>query len=227
MELENETDYLRREVPGYRLAQMLNRTIPKGEVVFTWGAAPEGYLDGIMRVDYHSTHNQRLAEILLALSTPRHRAYIVQCWSLAQQRRWELEWAVTVTQKTRLSEVWLTDMGRRITPSEGTASVNPWEAGDFLDGSAVIAWSPRLPGSRRVRLGLRLSQLEWVDGICALASEIDASEAGRPMRDYAWTPDEELRRSALEALRRDGVDWLLLFDGQLRDEDFLRMERQG
>lgn len=29
------------------------------------------------------------------------------------------------------------------------------------------------------------------------------------------------------ALRRDGVHWLLLFDGQMRDEDFLRMADNG
>ena len=36
-----------------------------------------------------------------------------------------------------------------------------------------------------------------------------------------------MRRSALEVLRRDGVRWLLLFDGQMRDEDFLRMADNG
>jgi hypothetical protein len=56
---------------------------------------------------------------------------------------------------------------------------------------------------------------------------VTAISLGRPLRRDTWQPEEDLRRSALEVLRRDGVHWLLLFDGQLRDEDFLRMADNG
>jgi hypothetical protein len=56
---------------------------------------------------------------------------------------------------------------------------------------------------------------------------VTAISLGRPLRRDLWQPEEDLRRSALEVLRRDGVHWLLLFDGQLRDEDFLRMAENG
>jgi hypothetical protein len=225
--MENETDYLRREVPGYRLAEMLNRVIPPGEVMFTWGGAPEGYLDRVMRVEYHSTHNRRLAEVLLTPTTPALAPAVVECWALPREKRSFFEWTATVTAATRVAEVWLTNGDRKVTPAEGTVSVNPWEARDFLDGSAVTAWTPRLNGTRPARFAVRFPTPVETDGVCIASRGVMAISLGTPRRRDVWQPDEDLRRSALEVLRRDGVHWLLLFDGQLRDEDFLRMADNG
>jgi hypothetical protein len=65
------------------------------------------------------------------------------------------------------------------------------------------------------------------DGVCIASRGVMAISLGTPPRRDVWQPEEDLRRSALEVLRRDGVHWLLLFDGQLRDEDFLRMADNG
>ena len=227
LRMEDETAYLRREVAGYRLAEMLNRVVPAGETIFTWGAAPEGYLDRVLRIDYHSTHNQRLAEVLLTPTTPALAPAVVECWALPREKRSFLEWTAIVTAATRVSEVWLTNGNGKATPAEGTVSVNPWEAGDLLDGSAVTAWSPRLDGTRQVRFAIRSRTPVETDGLCIASRGLAAISLGRPLRRDVWQPGEDLRRSALEVLRRDGVRWLLLFDGQLRDEDFLRMADNG
>jgi len=201
--------------------------VPADETIFTWGAAPEGYLDRVLRIDYHSTHNQRLAEVLLTPTTPALAPVVVECWALPQEKRSSLEWTATVTAATRVSEVWLTNGNGKATPDEGTVSVNPWEAGDFLDGSAVTAWSPRLDGTRQVRFAIRSRTPVETDGLCIASRGLAATSLGRPLRRDVWQPGEDMRRSALEVLRRDGVRWLLLFDGQLRDEDFLRMADNG
>jgi hypothetical protein len=65
------------------------------------------------------------------------------------------------------------------------------------------------------------------DGVCIASRDLTAINLGRPLRRDVWQPGEDMRRSALEVLRRDGVRWLLLFDGQMRDEDFLRMADNG
>lgn len=166
LQMESETDYLRREVSGYRLAEMLNRVIPPGEAVFTWGAAPEGYLDRVMRIDYHSTHNRRLAEVLLTPTPPPFAPAVVECWALPREKRSILEWTATVTAATRVAEIWLTNGDGKVTPAEGTVPVNPWEAGDFLDGSAVTAWTPRINGARQARFAVRSSTPLDTDGIC-------------------------------------------------------------
>jgi hypothetical protein len=227
LRMENETAYLRREVPGYRLAEMLNRVIPPGEAMFTWGAAPEGYLDRVMRIDYHSTHNRRLAEVLLTPTTPALAPASVECWALPREKRSILEWNATVTATTRVAEVWLTNGDGKVTPAEGTVSVNPWEARDFLDGSAVTAWTPRLNGTQQARFAVRSLTPVETDGVCIASRGLTAINLGRPLRRDVWRPEEDLRRSALEVLRRDGVHWLVLFDGQLRDQDFLRMADNG
>jgi hypothetical protein len=227
LRMESETDYLRRETPVYRLAEMMNRVIPPGEIVFTWGGAPEGYLDRVMRVEYHSTHNRRLAEVLLTPTTPALAPTVVECWALPREKRSSLEWTATVTAATRVAEVWLANGEGKVTPAEGTVSVNPWEAGDFLDGSAVTAWTPRVNGTQQAQFAVRSPSLVETDGVCIVSRGVTATGLGRPLRRDTWQPDEDLRRSALEVLRRDGVHWLLLFDGQLRDEDFLRMADNG
>jgi hypothetical protein len=225
--MEDQTVYLRRELPGYRIAEMLNRVVPPGETVFSWGNTPEGYLDRRTRVFYHSTHNRRLAEVLLSPTTPALTPAVVECWALPREKRSLLEWTATVTAATRVAEVWLTNGEGKVTPAEGSVSVNPWEAGDFLDGSAVTAWAPRVYGTGQARFAIRLTSPVETDGLCIASQGVTATSLGRPLRRDAWQPDEDLRRSALEVLRRDGVHWLLLFDGQLRDEDFLRMAGNG
>jgi hypothetical protein len=151
----------------------------------------------------------------------------VECWALPREKRSILEWTAKVTAATRVSEIWLTNGDGKVTPAEGTVSVNPWEAGDFLDGSAVTAWSPRLHGTRQVRFAIRSSTPVETDGVCIASRDLTAINLRRPLRRDAWQPSEDMRRSALEVLRRDGVRWLLLFDGQMRDEDFLRMADNG
>ncbi|MCS6952369.1 MAG: discoidin domain-containing protein [Bryobacterales bacterium] len=235
-----EEEWLRRRLPGYSIARMIEDSVPAGEKVFAWQRVAEAYTTREILVAYTAAFNHTLGDILWTPLIPAYHPVWRFTFQFEPQRLRKLRVVQYGRSKT---ELWAVNEFRIQGESDPlprrpawrlTAQPNPWEVDLAFDGNPATrwrSWEAMRPGmfvevdlgeaTMVSRVVLECSQdhgqtrlkLEAMDGAgrWKLLGEPQFSDASAP---------EDLRRRATQAVKAHGVRYLLIHDSDFRAEDF-------
>jgi hypothetical protein len=239
LRIKSEDAYLESNLPLYGAARLVERTAAPGANVFAVVPIPDAYTSRTILVAQQSSENVTIREILWTAFTPDYEP----TWRLRFSFPRQPLRAVRVVQTNSGADLWsihelrVFDGARELRrdPRWRTgAQPYPWGIGDAFDGKLVTFWKcgERLRPGQFVEVdfnvvepadsvsietapnqwGIRL-KLEGQDAAGQwklLAAEAQASDAPVP---------PGLRRAAAEELKRRGIDYLLVFDGDFGADD--------
>ena len=232
--------YLETHLLGYGIDRLIEEHTRPGATVFTFTPIPEAYTSRHIRVEYQAAENKIAGAILwsaveetylptwrLRFTFPRQP---VTGLRLVQTGRGQALWTIHELRIFDAANELPRDPDWRL-----TAQPYPWGLPDAFDNSLATFWMcgeflrpgqyvqvtfarPReadsiLMESSPNQTGLRL-RLEGRDGAGnwrTLSPSPAISDAARPLG---------LRRAAAAELKRRGIDYVMLFDGQVGAADF-------
>jgi hypothetical protein len=242
LRIKPEEAYLESHLPLYGAARLVERTAAPGSTVFAFTPIPDAYTSRNIVVAQDSSENVKSREILWTAFTPDYQP----TWRLRFQFPRQALGGVRVVQTNSGTDLWnMHELrvfdGARELPRDARWRLNaqpyPWDIGDAFDGKLITFWKcgERLRPGQFVEVkfgaveaadsvlietapnqwGIRL-KLERQDGAGqwkALAAGAQSSDAPVPAG---------LRRAAAEELKRRGMDYLLVLDGEFGAEDLAR-----
>jgi hypothetical protein len=232
--------YLETHLAGYGVDRMIEQHTRAGATVFTFTPIPEAYTSRKIRVEYQAAENKFAGAILwtaiedtylptwrLRFPFPRQS---INGLRLVQTGKGQALWTI--------HELRVFDGGSEL-PREAdwrlTARPYPWGLPDAFDNSLITFWmcgeflrpgqfvevtwgrtreadSVLMESSpNQTDLRLRLEGQDGAGNWRTLAAAPEISDAARPLG---------LRRAAAAELKRRGIDYVLLFDGQVGADDF-------
>ncbi len=244
LRIKPEDGFLRSNLPLYGATRMVEQTAAPGSTIFTFTPIPEAYTSRHILVAYQSAANIVSRYVLFSGFVPEH----APTWRLRFSFPRQPVRAIRVVQTNTGSDTWSIHElrifdGAAELPRDPrwrlTAHPYPWGIGNIIDDRPLTFWMcgdtldpgqfvevdfgreqaadsvliETAPNQSRIHL-----ELQGRDGSGAwkrLASEPRIGDAPAP-------PD--LRRAAAEELKRRGIDYLLLFDGEFGSGDLQQHE---
>jgi hypothetical protein len=243
LRLRSEDGYLETHLTYYGVDRMIERRTAPGSTVFTFVPVPEAYTSRHIRVAYQSASNQIAGKILLTAVAPESAPTWRLRFSFPHQALRGLRVVQTHSSNGRDGDTWsihefriyLGDRElRRAAEWRLTAQSYPWGIQDAFDNSLATFWlcGETLKSGQSVEVDfhggqavdsvvleaapnqysarLRLEGLDAAGRWQLLAAAPAATDAPRPLG---------LRRAVAGELKRRGIDYLLLFDGDQVAED--------
>ena len=240
LRIKPEDGFLRSNLPYYGVTRMVEQAAAPGSAVYSFTPIPEAYTSRKMLVAYQSAENVISQRTLFMGFIPEY----APVWRLRFSFPRQPLRAVRVVQTNTAPDIWSMhelrifdgarewprDLRRRL-----TSGTDPWRLTNLLDGKLITFWicgdtlhpgqdaqidfgEPAPADSVRIETspnqwGIRL-QLEGQDaagGWHRLASQYEVLE-------NAPTPPD-LRRMSAQELKRRGIDYLLMFDGEFGADD--------
>jgi hypothetical protein len=238
LRLKPPQDYLQAHLAHFGIDQMIERSTAPGATIFSYQAIPEAYTSRRILTDYESAANHNDGITLWTAFSAAWRPTLLVRFTFARQ---PLR-AIRVVQTTsgrgewRIHELRAFDGAAPIPRNRWQATANPcpwgiesafdnnlvtfWKCGDRLRpgmyvevdfngvpaaDSVLIETAPNQPGMR-LRLMGQDPAGQW------------KARAGEPDILYADAP--ELRRAAVQELKRRGIGYVLLFDADMAAADF-------
>jgi hypothetical protein len=238
LRLKPAQDYLRAHLVGFGIDPMIERSTAPGSTVFSYQGVPEAYTSRRILVDYESAANHSDGLTLWTAFSPAWRPTLQVRFSFNSRplRGIRVVQTASGNGEWRIHELRAFLGPAPISRNKWTATANPspwgiesafdnnlvtfWKCGDNLrpgmyveaafDGireldSVLLETAPNQPGMR-LRLMGQDPAGQWKN----LAGEPDISYADAP----------ELRRAAVQELKRRGVGYVLLFDADMAAADF-------
>lgn len=229
MRFRPEAEYLRSHLPGYDIDELIERATAPGARVLTYQAIPEAYTSRTILVEYESAANHSDALTLWTGFLPQWAPSWRAGFSFPRQALHGIRVVQTANGKSqwRIHELRAFDGAAEIPRSHWIASAHPfpwgieraldgnpmtfWECGDALSAgsyvearfrspvtidSVVVETSPNQPELRLEVLG-EIEEGKWK----ILNNDPDIFAASIP----------DLRRAAVDELKRRGVGYVLLF----------------
>jgi hypothetical protein len=242
LRIKPEEPYLESHLPLYGAARLVERTAAPGSAVFAFTPIPDAYTSRNILVAQQSSENVMRREILWTAFTPDFQP----TWRLRFQFPRQPLGAVRVVQTNSGADLWSVHElrifdGARELPRDPRWRLNaqpyPWGIGDAFDGKPITFWKcgEALRPGQFVEVDFR--EAEAADSVLIEAAPnqwgIRLKLEGRDA-DGQWkllAPDARvgdapvppgLRRAAAEELKRRGIDYLLVFDGEFGAEDLRR-----
>ena len=232
LRIKPEDGYLNSNLPLYRAATLLDRATPPGSSVLTFTPIPEAYTARAVKVSYQSASNVVSRGVFWSGFSPEHaprlrlrfhfRRQAVAGVRLVQTANGPGVWSI--------SELRVFDGVRELAdrgPWRLDASPFPWGIERIVDGRPLSFW----------RCGDTLHPGQTVTAVFREAAEADTvvveaapnqpdlrlrlelerapgtwTDAGTP--ELAEEPPGDFRRAAATELKRRGIDYLLIFDGE-------------
>ena len=239
LRLKPEAAYLESHLPLYGAARLVERTAAPGATVFAFTPIPDAYTSRTILVAQQSSENVTLREILWTAFTPDYQP----TWRLRLAFPRQPLGAVRVVQTNSGADLWsihefrVFDGARELRREPRwriDAQPYPWGIGDAFDGKAVTFWKcgERLRPGQLVEVDFREAEPadsveiqtapnQW--GIRLKLEGRDASGQWKLLAAEARASDApvppDLRRAAAEELKRRGIDYLLVFDGEFGADD--------
>jgi hypothetical protein len=230
MRFRPEAEYLRSHLPDYDVDQLIDRVTEPGATLFTYRAIPEAYTSRRLLVEYESGSNHGDSLILstgflrgwrpswrAGFSFPRQSLGGVR---LVQTRAGQSQW--------RIHELRAFNGGGELSRASWavTAHPFPWGVENVLDGNPVTFWECGDVLTKGSYVEARFSSPQTLDSVLLETSpnqpelrlELDGETAPGEWKRLSADPDiftanvPDLRRAAVEELRRRGIGYLLLFD---------------
>lgn len=240
LRLRTPDHYLETHLMGYGIDRLIEERTRAGSTVFTFTPIPEAYTSRRIRVEYQAAENKIAGALLwtavepsylptwrLRFTFPRQGVQGVRLvqtgtgpalWTihelrvfdganeLAREPDWRLTaqpypWGITNAFDNSLATFWM--CGEFLRPGQFVQAA----FGRERQADAVVMESSPNQAGLRLRLEGRDGAGEW-----RLLSDAPAiSDAVRPLG---------LRRAVAGELKRRGIDYVLLFDGQVGADDF-------
>jgi hypothetical protein len=227
LRLESEEHFLANRGLGgcYEICRIINKVVPAGEKVFSFGQFPRSYVDRDMIVAWEGAFGERMSDALgTAMSTTMLRN--------------EYRFPERLTSKIRLAESDMSDANWRVGELRFyhagqelsrdpkwrlTTWPNPWDVQLAFDNNPVTNWSTWEPYRPGMYLEVDFGSPVQVDQV---AVERPAEQPTMQMRLQEWTgarwtnidvvpavryipAPAGLRRAASQVLKANGLRWLL------------------
>lgn len=245
LRLEPEDAYLSRMQPGYARARLLDRLVPKGEIVFAQGPIMDAYTSHEVAVYFLSAFGENSGDVLFTgFKEDRQPVRLMRFnFPAANLRKIRIEQTATVDtgEQWAASEVRLFHQGRELERAPNwrlTAKPNPYDIPFAFDNSPVTRWrsqqAPR-PGdfieidlgeSRTIdRVDFETSADHWQTRMRLLG----AANANGPFTELRPEPEEldgkptpHARRLATLELAARGIRYLLVDPNDYAAKDIYR-----
>jgi len=211
--------WLVRRYSDYRLAETINRTVPRNKRVWSTTPLAEAYIDPQVLVFYYSAESEEIQDMLLTplLEDMQPR------WNIRFTFRPRVVNRIRIAQRaTSADDIWSVGEARffhgssEVRPGHADAHPFPWDIGLALDGNPVTrwrSWESIHPGMyldfdfqkpvELDRVELHCSHDQWkidlrLDGIDAKVEKLEDA------------PLPDLRRLATRAIERHNIGYLMI-----------------
>ncbi len=240
LRIKPEDGYLASNLPFYGATRMIERTAAPGSTVFSFTPIPEAYTSRKILVAYQSAGNLISQRTLFTGFIPE----FAPVWRLRFAFPRQPVRALRVVQTNTAPDIWsihelrIFDGGReweRDPHWRLIARPDPWRLANLMDGKLITFWisgDTLHPGqfveadfgqaAAADSVRIETSPNQW--GIRLHLEGQDAAGAWKPLAsqyevlENAPTPPD-LRRTSAEELKRRGIDYLLMFDGEFGADD--------
>ncbi len=237
LRIKPEDGYLASNLPLYRTARLLDQATPPGASIFTFTPIPEAYTERHVKVAYQSAENVVSRGVFWGGFSPEHAPRLRLRFHFARQpiSGFRLVETASGSGVWSISELRVFDGSEELANRGAwrlSASPFPWGIERVVDGRPLSFWrcGDTLRPGQTVTAGLgRVAEADTVVVEAApnqpelrLRLELEAAagtwiSAGAP--ELAEAPPGNFRRAAAAELKRRGIDYLLIFDGEFGAED--------
>jgi len=240
LRLQQEDSFLDANLGTYRLARLIERTIPRGATIFAMSQVAEAYTTRNILVKDQAAANQVLGDILWTPLVEQSEP----SWMLefrfprtAVRRIRVRQTAVSNFDQWSISElrVYRGDIELPRAPAWRLhAEPNPWEIQQAFDNTPITRWRTWLPTDGRELVQIDFGQAETMDRVeiqCArdqykLKLRLEALQPDghwKSLADSAQPGDiprpAQLRQMATDELKWRGVDYLVVYHFDFGMED--------
>lgn len=230
LRLRPAEEFLTARLPQYPLDKLLDARTEPGARVLEYQSIPEAYTSRTLLVAYESAGNQEAALTLetafLRGSMPVWRAGFT--FAKQELRGFRLVQSESGGEQWRIHELRAFNGAAELKRAKWSVTANPfpWRAERALDGNLVTFWISGDP----LRAGAKFEvQFNAPSPMDALLIETSPNQPHLKLRLYGETPQNEwrqlsadpdisvtpapdLRRAAVEELKRRGIGYVLLFE---------------
>ena len=247
LRIESEESWLSRKFPPYHAARLIEMATPPGAVVFTYSPIPDSYTTREVLASFQSARNERLTDLLQVALYPDFRPGAISDFRFPRQPLTAvrvLQTAAPAPSDPQSHDMWsisefrVFDGDRELARASRwllNARPNPWDIQLAFDNWPVTRWR----SWARIRPGM------FVEADFGAAETIDrlrlemafdqngvrlAAEGRNPQGRWiplcnqpvngGTAPPLNLRRDAIQELRRDGVTHILTSQGDQIWDDF-------
>jgi 4-amino-4-deoxy-L-arabinose transferase-like glycosyltransferase len=236
LRIKPEDGFLESNLPLYGAARLVDRVTPEGATIFAQTPIPEAYTTRHIQTAYQSAANVMSRDILWSGFVPEHAPTQRLRFRFARQPLRGVRIVETATGSGTWSvhEIRAFDGGREL-PRDGWSIVAhpfPWGAEAVLDGRLASFWrcgDPLRAGQRvEIRFGAGAGQSTDTVVVEAAPDQADVRLKledldGKDLAALQEMSDvplpAEMRRAAAQELRRRGIDYLLVIDGEFGADD--------
>jgi 4-amino-4-deoxy-L-arabinose transferase-like glycosyltransferase len=241
-----EEQTLLRRLPGFAVAQLLERATPPGARILSYNNPPEAYTSREIIVKYESAFGNLLGEILWAAIHSDFQPKQQLSFHFTGQSVRKLRIVQTATHPTevwRVSEIHVRNHELELRPGPEwrfSSSVNPWDLPLAFDGKDVTRWSTAEPIRPGMFIELDLGHSQELTSV-----ELDSIPEWAPRLELytqrasgQWTPlstkpqisgrsvSATLRADATATLKSYGITHLLIAPDNFGVDDFLTKQKE-
>jgi 4-amino-4-deoxy-L-arabinose transferase-like glycosyltransferase len=234
LRIKPEEGFLESNLPLYGAARLLERVTQAGATIFTQTPIPEAYTTRHVQTAYQSAGNIMSRDILWSGFVPEHAPTQWLRFRFPRQplRGVRVVQTATAPGTWRIHEIRVFDGGSPLSRNGWSATAHPfpWGADAVLDGRPASFWRSGDTLGAGQTVELRFAAAAPTDTVLVEAApdqlasrlRLEAPDghllAGAPeVQDVPLPAD--MRRAAASELRRRGIDYLLVMDGEFGADD--------
>jgi hypothetical protein len=241
--IKSEEYFLSTRVPGYDIARLIELKVPPGKKVVTFTQVAEAYATRDVTVCYQSAAGEELADILQMPLVPDRQPVGRLAFRFTKQKLRKVRAVQTAgpdIDHWNIHEFRVYREGKFLDRAPAwrlRAHPNPWGVVNAFDNARVTRWSSfqkQFPG---MYVEVDFGKEEDVDAVvleCGrdqykVKVRLEAEDARGKVVRLAEAPEDKdaapplgLRREAVLEVKLRGYDYLVMHEGDLGAEDFLK-----
>ena len=238
--LEPEDEYLVRHLPGYAVARRVEKETPPGSRIFSFDNPPEAYCAREFLISFQAALNERLRYTLYAAFDPNLQPLKILTFRLPPARFRRLRVVQTASGRPDIpgiSEVEIFGPQGQLPRTSAwriRAHPFPWDAGLAFDDNPATQWKAWEPMKSGMFVELDLGSEESITSV-QLDVTPDQGNIHWQLEGETptgrWTvlnatpqssalPKMDLRKAAIQELKRNGIRYILVPDGEFAAADF-------
>jgi len=240
LRIKPEDGFLASNLPYYRVTRMVDESTAPGSTIYTFTPIPEAYTSRKIRVGYQSGEGVIDQRLVFTGFVPEY----APVWRLRFSFPPQPLRAIRIVQTNTAPDIWcihelrLFDGDRELPRDPGwrlTAHPDPWRLSNMMDGNLITFWmsgDTLHPGqyvevdfgrdTNAASVKIETSPNQW-----GIRLQLEGQDASGAWRRLAAQPENlpnaptpaDLRRTVAEELKRRGIDYLLMFDGEFGADD--------
>ena len=238
--VEPEESYLTRKLPGYVIARLVEEKVPPRAKVFSFGQLPEAYTTREILVSYQGAFNNVLMGILWTPLIPQHQPTLRFSFRFPPEHAQKIR----VLQTAKGRDLWSVSelhvfRGREELPRSPLWRLRAWpkptDVQFAFDNNPVTRWRSWQSISPGMFVEVDLGRAELIDSVhldcppevAQIRLRLETQEASGRWRTLAEAPQAAelppplgLRRAAVQELRAQGVDYLVVLDSDFGAADY-------